>query len=184
MLLMRVFICIELSEEARREASKVIEEIESWGLIKGKYVNPDNLHLTLKFLGEISEKEVDMVKKALSSVQGEKQKVKLGKVGVFSPDYIKVLWLDLESEKLGELQKDVERALGNLSSRERREWSSHVTLARVKSVKDRKEFMARLEMIKVKDVEFIVDKIKLKKSILTPKGPIYEDLFVQELEKK
>jgi 2'-5' RNA ligase len=177
---MRVFIAGELSAEARKELERIIKEIRQKDLIKAKFIEPENLHLTLKFLGEISDFKLNHVRETLKHLRFGKIKAKLGKLGVFSPSYVKILWVGLEpEEKFKELAGKINKLLGE---EEKRRFSSHVTLARVKSVKNRKMFLESLKEIKVEPVEFLVDKIKLKKSTLTKKGPLYEDILKVNLE--
>jgi 2'-5' RNA ligase len=173
---MRAFICVELSEEAREELLKIIKEIEKSNLINAKFVEKENLHLTLKFLGEIDEGEVEGVKEKLKEIKLRKFKVKLGKAGFFSPHFVKISFIELEGKEIFELQKQVEEVLSDLFAKERREWQSHVTLARVKSVRDREKFKEFIEKRDIKEIEFEVKSFKLKKSILTGEKPVYSDL--------
>ena len=75
---MRAFICIELSEEVKKEISKIIDKVKKVDSVRAKFVEPENIHLTLMFLGEISDKEAEMTKEALSSIKMKKFKVELG----------------------------------------------------------------------------------------------------------
>ncbi len=174
--MVRVFVCVELSEKAREELRRVIGEIKKTDLIKGKYVEVENLHLTLKFLGEVDEKQIERITKALDSVKLKSFKVKLGRLGYFSPKFIKVIWINLVGEGLRGLQEEVERVLTGLFLKEKREWKSHVTLARVKSVRDKESFRDLIENIDISEIEFKVENFRLKKSELTRQGPNYSDL--------
>ena|SRR3989338_7440101 len=173
---MRAFICIELSEEVKKEISKIIDKVKKVDSVRAKFVEPENIHLTLMFLGEISDKEAEMTKEALSSIKMKKFKVELGELGVFSPSYIRILWINLLGEELKKLQQEIEKSLGDLFPREEREWQSHVTLARVKSLKDKPLFLQNFKEIQFKHINFTVSSFKIKKSTLTEKGPIYEDI--------
>ena len=69
----------------------------------------------------------------------------------------------------------VDEKLSSLFEPEKR-FMSHLTIARVKSVKDKKKFLDNLNNIEIPKISFVVDKFKLKKSILTPECPVYETL--------
>ena len=178
---MRTFICIELSKEAVNEICRVMDRVKESELMRGKFVEPENLHLTLKFLGEVDDEKIKLVKEKLKKLKFKKFKVKLGRVGVFSPQFIRILWIDLESEELRKLQEEIDTLLSDLFEREKR-FSNHVTLARVKSVKDKFVFLDFIQKEKVKEIEFEVKSVKFKKSTLTQEKPIYEDLIEVKLK--
>ncbi len=176
---MRAFIAVELPNQIKKYLSGVQEKIGDTGHFKGKFVEPYNLHLTLRFLGEINEREAEMVRDALNAVKKEKFKVKLGKAGgIPSLEYIKVVYVELISDELKKLKEEVDRVLGDMFPREKREWKSHVTLARIKNIKrdKKKEIKNFLENLEIEKKEFLVDEISLIKSELTKSGPKYETL--------
>ena len=65
---MRIFISVEFPEEIKKELMLIQKEIDKLGLIRGKFTEPENIHLTLKFLGEISDSELRAVKDKLSNL--------------------------------------------------------------------------------------------------------------------
>jgi len=94
-------------------------------------------------------------------------------------NYIKVIWIGIENtEQLGKIAYKIDDQTLKLGyDREKRKFSAHLTIARVKSAKNKDKLIQIIE--KYKEVEFgkiIVDSIKLKQSELTPKGPIYTTL--------
>lgn len=171
---MRCFISIELPNEVKEEINKVQNELKINSNIKSKIVEKENLHLTLKFLGEISDKKIEEIKKLLTMVNINSFKAYLGKIGVFpTPTYIRVIWVGLEpKESFEELHDKIDLTLNNKDKR----FESHVTLARIKSVKDKASLIKKLQEIKVKPLSFDANSFILKKSTLTKKGPIYEDI--------
>lgn len=80
-----------------------------------------------------------------------------------------------------ELQKAVDEKLFDLFEKEKR-FMSHLTIARVKSIKAKREFLEELEKISFPKMRFMIEKFKLKKSTLSRKGPVYEDLEIYPLE--
>ena len=168
---MRCFIAIDLPETIKDEIIKIQKQIPEF---KGKLIEKENLHLTLKFLGEISEEMIKKVKEKLEKIKFNKFNAKLGEVGIFSESFVRIVWLKLEN--CDELQKEIDSALADLFKKEER-FMSHLTIARVKFIQDKKDFIEKLKKIEVKPVEFEVNNFLLKKSTLTEKGPIYEDLL-------
>lgn len=175
---MRVFLCIEPNEEVKSELERIIKEIQKTNLISGKYVGPENLHLTLKFFGELPEKKVDEVIKKLEDFKFKKFEASTEQIGYFSERFIRVLWVGFKCGKMAELSNEIEKLLGKND----KEFSCHLTLARMRNIKDKQKFKNFIKNLKVNKISFLVDKIILKKSVLTEKGPIYSDLYVKELE--
>ena len=171
---MRVFIAIELPEEAKAEIERIQKELKKQNLFEGKLTEKENLHLTLKFLGEIDEAKIEEVKKRLREIKFPAFNAVLREAGVFSEDFVRIVWIKLEGNVTG-LQKEVDSALKGLFKPEFR-FMSHLTIARVKSVKDKKRLIDYLSSAKIKRIEFPVSGFALKKSELTEKGPIYTDI--------
>ena len=168
----RCFIALDLPREAINEIKRIQDLIKKKNLFTGKFTEPENLHLTLKFLGEISEEQVENIKKKLSKIKLESFYANLGEVGVFSKSFIKIIWIKLNGKAIWELQKKIDEALSDIFQPEER-FMGHITIARVKYVSDKKELLEYLKNLKIKNIKFFVDKFFLKKSLLLPEGPIY-----------
>ncbi|MEM2866172.1 MAG: RNA 2',3'-cyclic phosphodiesterase [Candidatus Hadarchaeales archaeon] len=178
---MRTFVALEISEEVRERLVRFQQKLlQGWASLK--LVEPQNLHLTLKFLGEVEEGRLGEVEEALrrgcSGASPFTMEVK--GTGVFpSPQYVRVVWAGVGEgwERVSSLQRDVDRELGRLGFPRDTEFVPHLTLARVKSVKDRGGFLRVVEGGRKEEFGRVeVREIHLKKSVLTPKGPIYETL--------
>lgn len=182
---MRCFIAIDLPNEAKKELNRIQEEISKLANEKSKlkFVEPKNLHLTLKFLGELSDAEVNKIKETLRNIKFEKFSAKLSGIGVFpSPSYIRVVWVGLQpAQLLKELHDKIDSALAGIAIKREKRFESHITLARVKAIKDKAVFVKQLQAIEVKPIEFAVNSFTLKKSTLTKAGPIYADILKFEL---
>lgn len=172
---MRAFISVEISEEIKKNIVKIQNELFKQKLFDGKLTEPENLHLTLKFLGEISEKEAGEVQKKLKEINFKKFNAKISEIGVFSPSFIKIIWVKIDGGEVMELQKEINDKLSELFAREVR-FMSHLTIARVKNVKDKKKLLDFLASLKLSEMEFLVNSFELKKSELTEKGPIYSTI--------
>lgn len=172
---MRVFICIDFPDEVIKEIARIHDSINKIKFT-GKLTEMGNLHLTLKFLGEIDENKLEEVKKRLREIKLEKIDAKLGNVGVFSVrGNPRIVWIKIEGKGVHELQRRIDESLKGLFKEEER-FMSHLTIARVKYVKDKKGFREYMENVSVRDIKFKVDKFKIKMSELKPSGPVYTTL--------
>lgn len=175
--LTRTFIAIEFSDEVIKEVARA-QELLSGVKFTGKLTELENLHLTLKFLGEIDDEKIEKVKERLREIKFGEMKLKLGKMGAFSArGNPRIVWIKVEGKEIYELQKEIDTKLGDLFPAEER-FMGHLTIARIGYVKDKKGFLEHLDGIHVKPVSFSVSVIKLKKSELKPMGPAYSDLEV------
>ncbi len=175
---MRLFIAIEIPEEIKDYLCGIQQEIID-SKNKIRLVNKDNMHLTLKFLGEVQPNKLDDIKNNLKKITFKPFSVVLDTIGVFpSEDYIRVVWVGLKPEEpVLELQKNVDEALKKLFKKEKG-FKPHLTIARVKYIEDKKQFVDKLKQIKVDNKKIEVNNFKLVKSTLTTKGPVYEDFEV------
>ncbi len=176
---MRAFIAIDLDQKDYFEDLQDQFPVDSNSKIKLTKA----YHLTLKFLGEIPEKQIDEIKSKLSQIKFKSFKITLSKPGVFpSENYIRVIWIGLkDNREIINLQKEIEKSLLEIFPKDER-FHPHLTLARVKFVKDREIFIRKLKAIKIKLKEMTIKEFKLIKSELTPKGPVYEDLTIFNLK--
>ena len=170
----RTFICIDLPDKVIKEIAR-IQEIVSEKRFVGKFTEAENLHLTLKFLGEISQETLEIVEEKLSLIKFPALNLKLSDIGTFSfKDSPRIVWIRITGN-IFDLQKQIDLSLENLFPKEER-FMSHLTIARIKYVKDKKAFIDCISKIKLNPVEFIVGSFKLKSSELMPVGPIYKTL--------
>jgi 2'-5' RNA ligase len=172
----RAFISVDLESYPKLE--------EFWERLKGtdaplRLVAIENLHMTLKFLGDTDEALVgDIERIMVDSIQNlEPFDVELKGTGAFpNLNYMKVVWVGLEgAEPLISLSKTLDRELGKLRfKREKKGFRPHVTLGRVKGPRN-KNILADV-LTEYQDVSFgvkRVDGIRLKKSVLSREGPTY-----------
>jgi 2'-5' RNA ligase len=176
---MRLFVAFEIDDPLRDKLVDIQTELLEPGV---KLVERQNLHATLKFLGEVSDDQVPAVREALRKVHMLPFEVEIGGLGTFPPGgrRINVVWVDCKGP-LAELAAKIEEALKPLGfERDERGFSSHLTIARVKQTPEK--LAERVE--KLKDTKIgkqLVDKFVLKQSTLTPGGPIYADVEVYRL---
>jgi RNA 2',3'-cyclic 3'-phosphodiesterase len=175
---MRLFVAIDIDDDVQAAVAKLQQELK--GRMKNqnglKWVNPELMHLTLKFLGEADENRVDEISDAVEIACGDKKvfEFSLSTVGTFGRP-VKVLWLGNEEpgEKIVRLAADIEQALEQLGfEKEDRPFSAHLTLARVKDSgvdKNLRQLLKNYARVQIPKV--LVDSVCLYKSQLTPHLP-------------
>ena len=183
----RTFIAIELPEEIIYTIGKVQEEIKSHGF-KIRWVRPGNIHLTLKFLGNIKEADTEKVGRAISeSVKGYRPISLVVKgIGVFPGiKRPRVIWLGISEQfdLLTGLQKTLDEKLEAIGfPKEKRPFRGHLTMGRIKDKIDPKRLHGVLkEFAQFESEHFFAHRIILYKSELKPKGAVYTKLADQLL---
>ncbi|HID10750.1 MAG TPA: RNA 2',3'-cyclic phosphodiesterase [Candidatus Latescibacteria bacterium] len=178
----RTFVAVDISDEARRSVQDLEDELRRYRA-DVRWVAPENLHLTLKFLGEIEEERLEEVffgvEEAVSGV-GPFQMVLEGLGGFPGLGRPRVLWVGV-SEGAGELRDLAERVEGSLERRgfprEGRPFSPHLTIGRVRQPSGR---LGQLTAVmREKDFgpeEVRVEEVKVMKSELMPSGAVYTTL--------
>lgn len=166
----RSFICIDLPSEIVKELTRIQELLEK-KQFTGKLTEPENLHLTLKFLGEIDKPTLQKVKERLNNLESEELNLRLSHAGTFRYKGIpRIVWVKLL--RADKIQKKIDNCLESIFPKEKR-FMSHLTIARIKYVKNKRAFYDTVNNLPLKRINFKVNNIKLISSELTPQGPIY-----------
>lgn len=185
----RTFIAIKLTSEIISNISRVQEELKRTAL-EVKWVKPENIHLTLKFLGYITLEELEKVKtstrEALKTVSPFE--VSVSGLGAFPKiDYPRVIWIGIDKggEELKRMATQLEGGLARIGfAKEKRPFSPHLTLGRVKSLKKRERLMDALSKVEANNLgKMSAAWVSIMKSQLTPLGPIYtplEEILLKE----
>ncbi len=182
----RAFVAIDIDEAVRYQLVGAQERLAATGA-QLKLVEPPNIHVTMKFLGDVPEVRVGAVADALRQAAEGASQFDLGVrgIGVF-PNLrrIRVVWAGVSEGREGvkDLQQAIDRALEPLGFRPERDFVPHLTLARVRTAREKERLAAFVE--KMAGADFGVSRaeaIELKQSTLTPKGPIYSTLERVEL---
>jgi 2'-5' RNA ligase len=187
----RSFIAIELPSEIRAELASLEERLKARRHPFVKWVDPESIHLTLKFLGSIALATVPQIIEAITKIAQPIPpfRLQMGGLGVF-PNWQRpqVVWVGMGGEvgRLAILQRDVEAALAPLGfPPESRSFKAHLTLGRLRertSPQDKQKFGEWVTSIKFEtDLSFEVNALSLMRSQLTPSGAIYSQLASIEL---
>ena len=182
---MRTFIAIELPEPIKNFLAKLIDKLKDTRA-DVKWVQPQNIHLTLKFLGERDDKEVKEISEILDEVAKNHKsfQIQINALGAFpnlnSP---RVIWVGIDQgdTETKNIFKDLEDSICKVGiPKEDRAFSSHITIGRTRSTKGLAELIQAItslnESIGKEKFTFTAGSITLFKSTLTPKGPIYDVL--------
>jgi 2'-5' RNA ligase len=188
----RCFIAIELPDGVKRGLRELQAQLKAGSQAPAKWVDPNNIHLTLKFLGNVAVDRMGEITTAMTqAVQGTSSlSLEIRELGVFpNPRRVQIVWVGVsgETEKLARIQQRIESKLERLGfPPEGRRFTPHLTLARLRdrATPDQRAKLGQLIAETEFDAapSFKVDSVNLMKSQLTPEGPIYTRLSVAALE--
>jgi len=192
--LLRAFIAIKIPPSLQEKLHREIDSLRTrLGRKLIRWVVPENIHLTLKFLGNTPITKLDTLNEILAAelTQFQSFEISVGKMGVF-PNFSRprVIWIGVEDNgTLSSLQRSVERAASQIgSAQEKRRFSAHLTLGRVRQgirsearnqIRDVVEENSGLELGNIH-----VDAIHLFQSELKAKGAVYRSLYSIKLNNK
>ncbi|MEM5874732.1 MAG: RNA 2',3'-cyclic phosphodiesterase [Candidatus Aenigmatarchaeota archaeon] len=162
---MRAFVAIFPPKEIVDYVESIKEKLFNLPL-KAKFVERENLHISITFLGEIDEKkylpQLDEIAKLFKKFEVGLNSIKL----IPNESFVRVIALNVFDEN-NSITKIAEKIGGDYKE-------PHLTLARVKEIFDRKTFKEKIALIKTERKKFNVEKISFVESILTREGPIYK----------
>ena len=181
----RAFLAIDLDDDLKPKIHKIIKEFKQIDA-NIKYVDLQNLHFTLKFFGDIDTEGIDLISSKIENVikDFDSFNIKIKGCGAFpNTNRIKVIWVGLdEDEILKNLHDRLDKEFNSIGFDLDKKYSSHLTIGRMKSAKGKADVKKTMETNKTVDIGTMeVNTIILKKSTLTPSGPIYEDLIEYRL---
>lgn len=179
---MRVFLSVDIEDERHLSRIACIQNKLDRDAAKMKLIELENVHFTWKFFGDTLISKVESIRNELEQIKFSPFTIRIGGVGAFpSIRKPRVIWIGVthNADAMRELKSMTDDRLGNLGyPLERREFTPHATIARVRTVRDRDAILRNLEAISRESVgTMIVDAIRMTKSTLTPSGPIYEMLW-------
>jgi 2'-5' RNA ligase len=180
----RAFIAIDIPEAIKSKITEISKGLNSGGI---RMVGPEQLHITMFFLGYVDAGQLEAVKGALSKVHASSFAVDLNGIGTFDARNPRVVFVNITkgSEELRGVYASLFDDISALRIRmDERGFTPHITIARLKSFtsKETGTVKALAERYSSYDFgSFLCTSIKLKQSVLTREGPVYTDLFVKEL---
>lgn len=174
---MRLFIACEAIGKVHDELVELQKKLP-----ETRMTFPKHFHLTLKFLGDVSKEKADEVKHRLEKIEFFPFDLCLQPLEVFDPNNVRVVWAGLKPEDpLIALQQNVDKVLLDLFPPNDK-FKPHLTIARVKALTNREEFIKQVQSLDVNDLCFTINKFYLIESKLTPRGAEYDILRTYEAE--
>ncbi|MBN1793680.1 MAG: RNA 2',3'-cyclic phosphodiesterase [Candidatus Omnitrophica bacterium] len=178
----RSFIAIELPGQVKDELTRLLSILRTTRA-DVNWTSAQQMHVTLAFLGSVKKETIDGVTGVLYRISRSARPFSLciGKIGAFpKPAYPRVVWVGIDNPDggLSDVVDALEEALENLGfSPEKRPFTAHVTLGRVRSPRGRKELVGALTKASFSSLSpFYVNSLVLFQSTLTQKGPLYTPL--------
>ena len=187
----RIFAAIDISDTARQKISTYIENLRGEFLhLRVGWEKAEKLHLTLKFFGEIDEKQlanlIEAAEKTADQIADFKLQIK--DTGVFpAKRNARVLWLGIEEEsgKLQKLNEILETECERFGfAKEKRNFKPHLTIARLREPNKSKELVGAHLRNEFESAEFRVSEIVIYESLLQKTGSIYSVVSTHKFEEK
>jgi 2'-5' RNA ligase len=178
----RAFLSIDIDDNALLSRIAHIQQKLDLTAAKIKLVERDNIHFTLRFLGDTPVSKLEVMRIELLKIKFAPFTIEINGVGVFpNIKRPRVIWVGLaqNAKLMTDLKREIDDYLGNLGySPEKERFHAHATFARVRAVKNRDRMITNLESVANETVgTMTVDNFRMTKSTLTSTGPIYETLW-------
>jgi len=179
----RAFLSIDIEDHALlSRISQVQQKLNLQGA-KMKIVEPNNIHFTMRFFGDIPVTSIDQIQDCLNQIKITPFEINIVGVGAF-PNRRKprVIWIGVadNSHLIIELKSRIDELLREIGYKiEKEKFTPHATIARVRSIKDINRLLENLDELANEPIgNMKVRSVSMKKSTLTPSGPIYETLWM------
>ncbi len=174
---MRLFIAVALPNELKKKIYEKVKDIKINGV---KLVEEENYHITLLFVGEVSEEEYEVIKEGIKQIRFNNVKLKITHIGYFPDKKPRVVWLGVEpKEVLYELHEQVVKNVGIIPDKP---FKPHITIARIKNFSLDSAEIIKKRVREIVGEEFYLEKVVIYESILRREGPIYKEKFVKKCE--
>jgi len=152
----RCFIAIDLPENICNEIKRLQEQLYIKNVFDASYTNSKQAHLTLVFLGNISQNQIIEIKEKLEKIKFHQIKLSLDKLGYFDERKIKIMWIGLKQKELIELHKKIKITLRGIVKQDI-EFIPHITIARIKKYELKEMVKDTVLKTKVNKIQFDID---------------------------
>ncbi|TXT56869.1 MAG: RNA 2',3'-cyclic phosphodiesterase [Candidatus Thorarchaeota archaeon] len=177
----RAFLSINITDDILLQKISKVQNSLDRSSAKMKLVEPENIHFTLRFLGDTSLAKLEALEKEVEKVSFDSFDIMIETVGTF-PKISKprVVWVGVihNATKFIELKRMIDSGFARQGYRKDRRFTPHATIARIRSIKDRKRLKENLMFLadtKIGKME--IKRVSMMSSTLTPKGAIYKELW-------
>ena len=187
-MMIRTFIAIELPVEVKQVVRQIQNQLGD--SIEGiKWVKHENIHLTIKFLGNVEENRINDIEAAMNNAVNDSSvmSLKTAQLGIFPNERRpRILWLGIEGDvrEFIRMSENCESELAKLGyERNTRENKPHITVGRIRSSKKQEGLVNILKDIPIDSIEFRAGALQLMRSELNPNGAVYTNLQSVKLDK-
>lgn len=179
----RLFVACEVPEETRQAITEVIEVLRARSGTAVRWIRPEGIHVTLKFLGEVPVKQLPAIKLAVQEavLVSSPFELEFSNIGTFGGrEGLRIMWVGIAGDvlRLEKLVRDVNAALGVVGfEAERRPFRPHLTLGRVRDeipTRQRAEIEVAVGKMEVPPATWRTNQVSLMRSRLTAAGAQYE----------
>jgi 2'-5' RNA ligase len=180
--LVRAFLSIDIDDQSLLSQIEQIQQRLDQKAAKMKLVEINNIHFTLRFFGDTKLNRISQIKKHLEEIEITPFEINVGGVGAFpSKRRPRVIWIGVkeEWEQVRDLKLEIDSLLKDIGYQpDKRKYTPHATIARVRHVKHSKKIVENLEELVDESIgTMTISSFTMKKSTLTPTGPIYDTLW-------
>lgn len=180
--LVRAFMSIDIEDQSILSKVQSIQQKLDRDAAKMKIVKSENIHFTLRFFGDTQIIKLDQIQKHLERIEITPFEIEVTGVGSFpNSRRPRIIWIGVthNASKILSLKNEIDSSLLELDYQpEKRKYTPHATIARVRHVRDSKRIAENLEDLGDEVIgRMTVRTVNMMKSTLTPSGPIYETLW-------
>ncbi len=180
--LVRAFLSIDIDDQELLARIFQIQQMLDLQAAKMKLVETNNIHFTLRFFGDTPLERISQIKEHLEEIEINPFKITIGGVGAFpNKRRPRVVWIGVmeNGKQVQDLKLEIDSLLSNIGYQlERRKYTPHATIARIRHVKDSDKIASNLEEVADELIgTMIISGFKMMKSTLTPTGPIYDTMW-------
>lgn len=169
---MRLFIAVEIPQNIKEKLIYIQKKLVFNGFRRVK-----DFHITLNFLGDIADSKVPELINKLNEIKFNGFKAKTQEIGAFPNLHNpRIIWMGVTPNYFIDLQKQVEVTVQEVGFSKEKRFHPHITLGRVRFLKNKQTFIKAVQEIKLAQSAFEVNSFELIKSTLTSNGPVYETL--------
>jgi 2'-5' RNA ligase len=178
----RAFLSIDIDDEALLSQIRDIQHKLDHTAAKMKIVKGENIHFTLRFFGDTPLAKLDQIKTCLEEIDFDSFMIEVAGVGSFpNRRRPRIIWVGVthNASEVLNLKNKIDTSLVGIGYQpEKRKYTPHATIARVRHIKDSRRISDNLEQMANEVIgQMTVTRVKMMKSTLTPSGPIYETLW-------
>ena len=180
--MVRAFLSIDIEDQSLLSQIQNIQQQLDLTAAKMKIIKSENIHFTLRFFGDTPLTKLDQIRAHLERIEITPFEIEIAGVGSFpNRRRPRIIWVGVvnNASKITSLKDEIDSSLLELDYQpEKRKYTPHATIARVRHVKDSKRIADNLENLADEVIgTMTITKINMMKSTLTPSGPIYEILW-------